>query len=136
MLPNSVAFLRFDILSRPQADCSPSFAQDDTRNLPQQHTDDRGGDQVGHGAGEHGAHAESARSLRRSGTSAPMPPICMPMEPRLAKPHSAKVAMVKERGSSVRLLRAQADVGDDFIERHARAEQVADGAGARATARR
>ena len=30
----------------------------------------------------------------------------------------------RERG----LLRAQADVGDDFVERHARAEQVADGA--------
>ena len=41
-----------------------------------------------------------AKSLRRSGTSAPMPPICIPMEPRLAKPHNAKVAMVKERGAS------------------------------------
>ena len=42
-----------------------------------------------------------ARSLRRSGTSAPMPPICIPIDPRLANPHSAKVAMVKERGMSV-----------------------------------
>ena len=44
-----------------------------------------------------------ARSLRRSGTSAPMPPICMPMEPRLANPQRAKVAMVKERGESMTL---------------------------------
>ena len=41
------------------------------------------------------------RSLRRSGTSAPMPPICMPMEPRLAKPQRAKVAMEKVRGVRV-----------------------------------
>src|ERR1700722_1448773 len=34
------------------------------------------------------------------GESAPMPPICIPIELKLAKPHSAKVAMVKERGSS------------------------------------
>ena len=39
-----------------------------------------------------------ARSLRRLGTRAPMPPICMPMEPRLAKPQRAKVAMEKVRG--------------------------------------
>ena len=36
--------------------------------------------------------------------------------------------MVKERGSERGFLRAERDVGDDFIERHARAEQVADGA--------
>ena len=69
-----------------------------------------------------------AKSLRRSGTSAPMPPICMPMELRLANPHRAKVAMVKERGASVAFCAPRRDVGDDFIERHARAEQVADGA--------
>src|SRR6185437_6735200 len=38
-----------------------------------------------------------ARSWRRSGMSAPMPPIWMPMEPRLANPQRAKVAMVKDR---------------------------------------
>src|SRR5580698_1508657 len=37
-----------------------------------------------------------AKSFLRSGTNAPMPPICIPMEPRFAKPHNAKVAMVKE----------------------------------------
>jgi hypothetical protein len=42
-----------------------------------------------------------ARSLRRLGTRAPMPPICMPMEPTLAKPQRAKVAMEKVRGASV-----------------------------------
>src|ERR1035441_2571653 len=41
-----------------------------------------------------------ARSLRRSGTSAPMPPICIPIEPRFANPHSAKVAIVNDRGAS------------------------------------
>ena len=30
-----------------------------------------------------------ARSCRRSGASAPMPPIWMPIELKLAKPHSA-----------------------------------------------
>src|SRR6476646_9484358 len=33
-----------------------------------------------------------ARSDLREGASAPMPPICMAIELRLAKPHSAKVA--------------------------------------------
>ena len=41
-----------------------------------------------------------ARSDLRLGASAPMPPICMPTEPRLAKPQRAKVAMVKERGAA------------------------------------
>src|SRR5256884_239736 len=41
-----------------------------------------------------------ARSCLRSGTSAPIPPICMPTELMLAKPHSANVAIVKETGSS------------------------------------
>src|SRR5881394_4133785 len=40
-----------------------------------------------------------ARSCLRSGASAPMPPIWMPIELRLAKPHSAKVAIVKDTGS-------------------------------------
>src|ERR1700733_13308999 len=31
-----------------------------------------------------------AKSFLRSGTNAPMPPICIPMEPKLAKPHKAK----------------------------------------------
>ena len=37
------------------------------------------------------------------GTRAPMPPICMPMEPTLAKPQRAKVAIEKVRGESVAL---------------------------------
>src|SRR5688500_2791209 len=41
-----------------------------------------------------------ARSLRRVGASAPMPPICMPIDAKFAKPHSANVAIVNERGSS------------------------------------
>ena len=40
-----------------------------------------------------------ARLLRRSGASAPMPPICMPTDAKLANPQSAKVAMVKDRES-------------------------------------
>src|SRR6266704_5009912 len=42
-----------------------------------------------------------ARSCLRFGASAPMPPIWMPTELRFAKPHSAKVAMVNDTGSSV-----------------------------------
>jgi hypothetical protein len=38
---------------------------------------------------------------RCSGARAPMPPIWMPMELKLAKPQRAKVAMVKVRGSRV-----------------------------------
>ena len=38
-----------------------------------------------------------ASSLRRWGMRAPMPPICMPTEPRLAKPQRAKVAMARVR---------------------------------------
>ena len=34
-----------------------------------------------------------------------MPPICMPMEPTLAKPQRAKVAIEKVRGESVALMR-------------------------------
>src|SRR5277367_4012466 len=41
-----------------------------------------------------------ARSLRRLGTRAPMPPIWIPMELRFAKPQRAKVVMVKLRGES------------------------------------
>ena len=42
-----------------------------------------------------------ARSFLRSGTSAPMPPICMPIDPRFAKPHKANVAIVNDRGARV-----------------------------------
>ena len=48
-----------------------------------------------------------ARSLRRFGTSAPMPPICMPIEPTLAKPQSAKVAIEKVRAGSDDLEQAE-----------------------------
>src|SRR5881296_2584075 len=41
-----------------------------------------------------------ARSCLRSGASAPIPPIWMPTELTLANPHSAKVAMVNDTGSS------------------------------------
>ena len=44
-----------------------------------------------------------ARSFRRFGTSAPMPPICIPIDPTLANPHSANVAIEKVRGDSVAL---------------------------------
>src|SRR6186713_303160 len=42
-----------------------------------------------------------ARSWRRSGASAPMPPIWMPIELKFAKPQSAKVAIVNDLGSSI-----------------------------------
>ena len=42
-----------------------------------------------------------ARSDRRSGASAPMPPIWMPIELKLANPQRANVAIVNDRGSSV-----------------------------------
>src|SRR5947208_4807316 len=41
-----------------------------------------------------------ARSWRRFGASAPIPPIWMPIELKLAKPHSAKVAIVNDFGRS------------------------------------
>src|SRR5258707_10928458 len=41
-----------------------------------------------------------ARSLRRLGTRAPMPPICMPMLPALAKPQRAEGGMGKLGGVS------------------------------------
>src|SRR6267142_4787572 len=43
--------------------------------------------------------------LRCSGASAPMPPIWMPIELKLAKPQRAKVAMAKVRGSSAPFMR-------------------------------
>ena len=67
-----------------------------------------------------------ARSWRRLGASAPMPPIWMPIEPKFANPHSAKVAMVNDRGSSSGLQRPELRVGDELVEHHARAEQIAD----------
>ena len=61
-----------------------------------------------------------------SGTSAPMPPIWMPIEEKFAKPHSANVAMVNDRGSSDVLQRPELREGDELVEHHPRAEQVAD----------
>ena len=49
-----------------------------------------------------------ARSCRRFGASAPMPPIWMPIELKLAKPQSAKVAIVNDCGSSDLLRAARA----------------------------
>src|SRR3954453_7302021 len=40
-----------------------------------------------------------AKSDLRDGASPPMPPICIAIELRFAKPQSAKVAMTNERGS-------------------------------------
>jgi hypothetical protein len=69
-----------------------------------------------------------ARSLRRLGTRAPMPPICMPMEPTLAKPQRAKVAMEKVRGESVPFSLPSWVEGEELVDHGAGAEQVADGA--------
>ena len=68
-----------------------------------------------------------ARSCRRLGASAPMPPIWMPIELKFANPHSAKVAIVNDFGSSDGLQRPELRVGHELVEHHARAEQVADG---------
>ena len=69
-----------------------------------------------------------ARSPLRSGASAPMPPIWMPTELKLAKPASANDAMVKDRGSSVALSWPELGEGDELVEHGAGAEQAADGA--------
>ncbi len=58
-----------------------------------------------------------------------MPPICMPMEPRLAKPQRAKVAIEKVRGVRVALSCAELGEGDELVEDGAGAEEVADGRG-------
>ena len=50
----------------------------------------------------------------------------MPIELKLANPHSANVAMVKDRGSRVACHRAEPLEGDEFVRHHAQAEQVAD----------
>ena len=68
-----------------------------------------------------------ARSCRRVGASAPMPPIWIPIELKFAKPQSANVAIVNDRGSSVAFSEPSSRVGDELVERHPRAEQVADG---------
>ena len=60
------------------------------------------------------------------GASAPIPPIWIPMELKFANPHRAKVAIVKDRGSSVGLHRAQPLEGDQFVSDHPQAEQIAD----------
>ena len=60
------------------------------------------------------------------GASAPMPPIWIPMELRFAKPQSANVAMVNERGSSAAFMRPEHGKCDQFVQHHARAEQSSD----------
>jgi len=50
------------------------------------------------------------------------------MELRFANPQSAKVAMVKERGSSMARCGPMHGEGYEFVEHHARAKQIANGA--------
>src|SRR4029077_13640344 len=45
-----------------------------------------------------------ARSWRRLGASAPIPPIWMPIDPKFANPHKANVAIVNDFGSSAALI--------------------------------
>src|SRR5260370_24253 len=61
-----------------------------------------------------------ANSPRLFGARAPMPPIWIPIELKLAKPHKAKVAMVNERGSSALLMvpSCAKNVGFLFHVRH------------------
>ena len=84
--------------------------------------------QIRHGAGEHGAHSQSRQIVAAF----------RDQRANAADLHAdgAKVGEAAQRkrrnGERTRresgLLRAQADVSDDFVERHARAQQVADGA--------
>ena len=103
---------------RPRPTRPASRSQQDAR--------DRGGEEVGERAGEHGAEASRARSCFRSGASAPMPPSWMPTELKLAKPASANDAIVNERGSSWAFIGAELRVGDELVQHHAGAEQAAD----------
>ena len=72
---------------------------------------------AGRGAPGRAAARAPARRCRRSG--------CRSTQ-KLAKPHSANVAMVNDRGSSDVLERPELRVGDELVQHHARAEQVAD----------
>ena len=67
-----------------------------------------------------------ARSFRRFGTSAPMPPICIPIDPTFANPHSANVAIENVRGASVALQRPQLRERHELIDDRPRPQQVAD----------
>ena len=58
-----------------------------------------------------------ARSWRRPGASAPMPPIWMPMELKFAKPHKRKRADGERLRIERRLERTELRVGDELIER-------------------
>ena len=71
-----------------------------------------------------------ARSFLRFGASAPMPPICIPMELKFANPHRANVAIVKDRKSSEDFCAPSSDVGDQLVGHRARAQQIADLVGA------
>ena len=73
-----------------------------------------------------------ARSLRRLGTRAPMPPICMPILPTLANPQRAKVAMENVRGSRTDLSLPSSVKATNSFDHGAGAEEVADGCGNRA----
>ena len=42
-----------------------------------------------------------AKSLRRVGASSPIPPICIAIEPKFAKPQSAKLAIITLFGDKV-----------------------------------
>ena len=69
-----------------------------------------------------------ARSCRRSGARAPIPPSWMPIELKLANPQRAKLAITNDRSSSCRAELCRAPEGDQLVEHGARAEQPADGA--------
>ena len=70
-----------------------------------------------------------ARSCRRSGARAPMPPSWMPIELKLANPQRAKLAITNERLEQVRSFKlAELLEGDQLVEHRARAQQPAHGA--------
>ena len=62
----------------------------------------------------------------RFGASAPMPPICIPIELKFAKPHSANVAIVNERGSSAPFIGPSMENATNSLTHHARAQQISD----------
>ena len=70
----------------------------------QQKAHDNRGHEICQGSGQHRAQAQARQVSRRVGARAPMPPIWIPIEEKLAKPHNAYVAIVKDRGSRVSLI--------------------------------
>ena len=111
--------------AKPQKVKQPNQCEPVTKLSREEHAGDASGQKACQGSSIKAFTPRVARSERLSRASAPIPPICMPIDMKLAKPHRAKVERKTDRGAQARLFHSgEFDASKEFRGEYLDSDQL------------